>query len=248
MLRIRTMEYGQRLCEDRTFAQQALPFLAPYVLYVVLPDLLPAMLGQVWPQAIKLVAVAVTLIMFGRTYRFGALRPMHLLAALLATPVALALWVGPVYALRAAGIGGSLAVVSVESPLYFILRLINSVALVAVFEELLLRVYLTELTYQASLRQSGRNLLNALLTTVDTHPTSTPGLPLNLTSVLLTTVLFSIGHAPVEYLSAALYFLFTTWLYAQTGSLWACIIIHALTNLMLAGLVRFAGLTFLWFG
>ena len=51
---------------------------------------------------------------------------------------------------------------------------------------------------------------------------------------------------PHEYLSAVLYFLFTTWLYKKTGSLWVCILIHSLTNLVIAMMVRYAGMAWLW--
>jgi membrane protease YdiL (CAAX protease family) len=234
------------LAGDRTFAQQALPFFAPYVLYVGLTSLLSTTVSPVWLQALKLAGVALVLVLYRRSYRFGPWRWGHVLAAVAATPVALALWVGPVYALRAAGIGGTLAVAGIAAPAYFALRLVNSVVLVAVFEELLLRVYLMAWAHQAGAHRQGWNLPDALLTTFDARPEHPTRLPLSLTSVLLTTVCFAIGHAPVEGLSAVLYFLFTTWLYAQTGSLWACIIVHALTNLLIAGLVRFAGLAFLW--
>jgi membrane protease YdiL (CAAX protease family) len=240
------VEPYSRLSASRTFAQQAWPFLAPYALYVGLTSLLPVSLGPVWPQAVKMGAVALALGLFRRSYRLGVPRPGHLLAALAATPLALALWVGPVYALRAAGIGGTLAVAGIDSTTYFVLRLVNSVVLVALFEELLLRVYLTEWTYQAGANRKGWHLLDALLSTLDANPSRLSRLPLSLTSVLLTTAFFAMGHAPVEYPSSILYFLFTTWLYAKTGSLWACILVHALTNLAIAGLVRFGGLTFLW--
>ncbi len=49
-----------------------------------------------------------------------------------------------------------------------------------------------------------------------------------------------------EYLSAVLYFLFTTWIFKKTGSLWVCILIHGLTNLGIAFLVRYGGMEWLW--
>jgi membrane protease YdiL (CAAX protease family) len=235
------------LAGDRTFAQQALPFFVPYALYVGLSGLLPATLGPVWPQAVKLVAVALALVVFRRSYRCGPLRPRHLLTAVVATPAALLLWAGPSYLLRAAGIGGTLEVTAIDSAAYFILRLVNSVVLVAMIEELLLRVYVMEWAYQGGKDRQGRNLLDALLATLDARPGLLTMLPLSLISVVLTTTLFAIGHAPVEYGSAVLYFLFTTWLYARTKSLWVCILVHAQTNLLIAGLVRFGGLPFLWF-
>jgi len=43
-----------------------------------------------------------------------------------------------------------------------------------------------------------------------------------------------------------LYFSLTTWLYRRTGSLWACVIVHGLTNLVIALLARYGGMGFLW--
>ena len=40
--------------------------------------------------------------------------------------------------------------------------------------------------------------------------------------------------ARAEYPAAIAYFLFTTWVYKRTGSLWVCILIHGLTNLAIA--------------
>ena len=70
--------------------------------------------------------------------------------------------------------------------------------------------------------------------------------PLSPFSAIGTALVFAAGHLPVEYLSAVLYFLFTTWLYHKSGSLWVCIIIHGLTNLALAMLARFGGMGWLW--
>lgn len=233
---------------DRTFAQQALPFLAPYALYVGLPALLPEQfLGPVWPQAVRLAAIALALAFFGRAYSFGLFKPAHLAVALAAAPVALAVWVGPILALRAFGIGVARdATTAIGLTAYVTLRLVNSVVLVALFEELLLRVFLMKWAFQADASRQGRNLPDALLETWDARPQPSGTLPLSLTSVVLTTAFFTLGHAPVEYVSAVLYFLFTTWLYARTKSLWVCILVHALTNLLIAGLVNLGGLTFLW--
>jgi len=236
------------MLSDRTFAQQALPYFAPYVLYVALSSLLPAAWNPAWGQAAKCCAVSLALVYFRRSYRPGRLHVRHAWAAAALTPAALLLWVAPVYALRAAGMGGGMTGGAAPgTAAYFTLRLINSVVLVALFEELLMRVFLLEWTRQADAsRRPGRTLFDALLWAWDARPGQQPERPLGAVSVLLTTLFFAAGHAPVEYPSAILYFLLTTWLYAKTGSLWACILVHALTNFAIAGLVRYAGLSFLW--
>ena len=59
-------------------------------------------------------------------------------------------------------------------------------------------------------------------------------------------IVFAAGHQPYEYLSVALYFCLTNWLYQRSGSLWVCIIIHGLTNMAIALLVKYGGMGWLW--
>ena len=99
---------------------------------------------------------------------------------------------------------------------------------------------------QADANRRGRGFLRSLVETMDEKPATGARLPLNLASVAFTTALFTAGHAFSEYPSAVLYFSFTNWIYRRTGSIWVCILIHAWTNLLVALLVRFGGMRFLW--
>jgi membrane protease YdiL (CAAX protease family) len=88
--------------------------------------------------------------------------------------------------------------------------------------------------------------VGSILDTLEQHPAVLATLPLSTFAVVGATLIFTAGHQAYEYLSAVLYFLFTTWLYKKTGSLWACILIHGLTNLAIALMVRYAGMGWLW--
>lgn len=226
------MSRGSHLPQTRTFGQLLLPFALPYVLYTGLTEGLPSAIAPAWQQGIKGAVVAAALIAFRHSYRFGAFRPAHAAWVLGAAPVALVLWVGPLLALRSFGIPWEIPAFGGRAG--FALHLVNSVVLVSLFEELLTRVYLMEWSCQAWERRNGRNFLDALLVTQDATPADRPRLPIIPASVILTTAVFTLGHAPNEYASAVLYFLFTTWIYRRTGSLGVCIGIHAVTNLILA--------------
>lgn len=234
-----------RLPQDRTFGQLALPFLAPYLVYTGISSLLPAALAPALAQGLKCAAVVAVLAVCWRQYRLGPCHHRHVWLALAATPVALALWLGPLCAWRSLH-GAPLATAGIDTPASFAWHVVNAVLLVSVFEELLMRAYLMEWAFQAGTSRQGRAWLDALTETLGEKPKALAAPPLILSSMVLTTLCFTLGHAPVEYVSAMLYFAFTNWLYRRTGSLWLCILIHAWTNLLIALLVRFAGLRFLW--
>jgi membrane protease YdiL (CAAX protease family) len=120
------------------------------------------------------------------------------------------------------------------------------VVLVALFEELFTRVYLLGWFHQAGLQRREKGVVDAVLDTLDQPPQNFGRLPLSAFSVILATLVFAGGHQPQEYLSAVLYFALTSWLYHRTGSLWACILVHGLTNLAIALLSRYGGMGFLW--
>jgi membrane protease YdiL (CAAX protease family) len=226
------MSNGNRLPQTRTFGQLLVPFALPYLLYTGLTEGLPSAIAPVWQQGIKGVAVAAALIVFRQSYRFGSFRPAHAAWILGAAPVALVLWVGPLLALRSLGIPWEVPAFGGKAG--YALHLVNSVVLVSLFEELLMRVYLMEWSCQAWESRNGRTFIDALLVTQDAKPEDRLRLPIIPASVILTTTVFALGHAPIEYASALLYFLFTTWVYRRTGSLGVCIGIHAVTNLVLA--------------
>ena len=126
------------------------------------------------------------------------------------------------------------------------MRLTNSVLLVPIFEELFVRVYMMGWLHQAGELRKEKGVVGAILETFDQQPTAVSGLPLSFFSVIGATIIFAAGHQVVEYPSAVGYFLLTTWLYKRSGSLWVCIVIHALTNLSIGLLVEYGGMAWLW--
>ena len=236
------------LSVDRRFQSLLWPYAAPYLIYVAISSIPAAMMPPETGQAIKLAATGAALLYFRSAYRFGSLRARDGVIALLALPAALLTWIGPFYLLTALGMtdivsaGGGKAV----SMLAFYLRLVNSVILVAVFEELFMRVYVMGWLYQADSQRKDEGLVGSITATLDQHPADLTALPLSTFSVIGTTSIFAAGHRSAEYLSATLYFLFTTWLYKKSGSLWVCILIHGLTNLAIGLLARYGGMGWLW--
>ncbi len=238
----------QLLTEQRPFQTLLLPYLAPYLVYVALSSVPETVLSMDMAQVLKLLATGAVLLWFRKSYRFGPLKPIHGFIAFLALPVALLCWVGPFYLLAALGMTDVMAAGDKEafSSLYFYLRLVNSVILVAIFEELFIRVYVMGWLHQAGLQRQEKGLMDSILDTFEQHPVSKARLPLSTFSVVGTTIVFAAGHQSYEYLSAALYFLFTTWLYNKSGSLWVCILIHGLTNLSIGFMVRYGEMAWLW--
>ncbi len=224
------------------------PYLTPYMVFVLVSSIPDTLLAPHWGQAMKLVLTGGVLLWFRRHYRFGVIQPYHILIALAALPVAVLFWVGPIRLLSASGIIdiGAIGSGTDFSEGYFYLRLVNTVVLVAVFEELFVRVHVMGWLYQAGLQRPGKSSLSSILDTLDQHPRTLSLPPLSLFSVVGATLVFAAGHHPHEYLSAVLYFLFTTWVYRQTRSLWVCILIHGLSNLTIALLVRYGGMGWLW--
>lgn len=234
--------------QDRIFYDLLWPYVTPYLVYVTISSIPETILPTEIGQALKLAATAAALLAFRKVYRLFPLKFVHGCAALLALPVALICWIAPFYLLAALGItdvmasGGEVAV----SSLSFILRLFNSVVLVAIFEELFTRVFVLGWLHQAGTQRTRKGLIGAVVDTLDQRPDPLSTLPLSRFAVVGATLVFTAGHHVHEYPSAIFYFLFTTWLYKMTGSLWVCILVHALTNLAVALLARYGGMGWLW--
>ena len=242
-------EYSaQLLPEQRLFSSLLVPYLTPYLIFVGLSSIPETFMAPQLAQSVKLAATGAALLVFRKAYRLGPFELRHAWMALLWLPAALVAWVAPFYLLSALGLtdimaAGNGAAVPV---LYFSVRLVNAVILVAIFEELFMRVWVMGWLHQAGPQRLAKGWLGALLDTLEQRPLALTRPPLSVFSVIGTALVFAAGHLPVEYLSALLYFLFTTWLYHKSGSLWVCIIIHGLTNLAIALLAQFGGMGWLW--
>jgi membrane protease YdiL (CAAX protease family) len=109
-----------------------------------------------------------------------------------------------------------------------------------------MRVYVMQWLHQAGGQRKEKGLIDALWETLEQHPERLSALPLSIFAVTGASLVFAAGHHAYEYPAAVAYFLFTTWVYKKTRSLWVCILIHGLTNLAIATLVRVYGMTWLW--
>jgi len=236
------------LADDRSFQDLLWPYLTPYLVYVAISSIPDSLLPAEAVQIVKLTVTASVLIWFLKHYRFGPQKPVHGVIALLTLPAALLCWIGPFYLLTVSGLFEVISDGAGEtfSMPYFYLRVFNSAVLVAVFEELFIRVYVMSWLHQAGLQRQEKGMVASILDTLDQRLQPFNALPLSSFAVIGATIVFAAGHQAHEYLSAILYFLFTTWLYKKSGSLWVCILIHGLTNLTIAILVRYAGMGWLW--
>jgi hypothetical protein len=238
------------LPRDRSFGQSLAPFLLPYAAYVGLGALPASLLAPEASGPLRFLAVAALLFAFRKRYRFGPpLTARQVWMSLLGALAALALWILSLRFCLALSWWHARLAVAEAAPLatgYWVGRAVNSALLVPVFEELFCRAWLMEL-FQGLPRGPG-GFSARLGARLDDHPGPLAAPPLSAASVLGATLLFSLGHEAAAWLPAALYFLFTTWLYRKTASFRVCIAVHGLVNLALAVLVAWRPeMRFLWF-
>jgi membrane protease YdiL (CAAX protease family) len=232
---------------NKTIRELLYPYLLPYLIYVLIATLAGGIIPIQWEQILKFGCTTATMAWFFKVYRFGPFFIRHGIIALAGLPVALGIWIGPLYIFY----HYHLFEVSVESiaanssTLAFSLKLINAVVLVAAFEELFMRSYLMSWFYQAGQAPPGTGVITAIVDSFEQHCQKLNSPPISVFSVILTTLCFAMGHHFHQYPSAMAYFLFTTWLYYKTRSLWVCIVIHGMTNLAVILLARHAGMIFL---
>lgn len=236
------------LPSDKTFRELLLPFLAPYFIYVAIESIPDSFIPFHLKPFIKFAGTGFALFWFRRSYKIGEFRLKHGATAFFFLPAALLSWLIPLFAIRM--LQGSALIIPDGTPdfslAYIMIRTINVVFLVAFFEEIFIRVYLLEWFHQAGTQTKEKGVMNAILDALDQKPRHLLTLPIARFSMIATTIVFTAGHQMVEYLSAILYFAFTTWLYKKTGSLWVVIIIHGLTNLSIAVMALKAGMPYLW--
>ena len=237
------------LPQSRTYQELLVPFFVPYALYTGLGLLAKVNVPEWQIQLIKLVVVSIALVFFRKNYGFGKFHVKDILISLIATPVLLAVWIYPLsYCVSLSGATDLQRLGDLHNAeVYFYLRLVNSVILVALFEELLCRVYLFEYFFQAGKNQHIQSFVDRLLSPLDTKPVSLELVPFSLYSIVGSTVFFTVGHSTCSYISAILYFSITNVLYWKTRSLWTCILAHGMTNLGVALLVKYKAMDFLWF-
>jgi membrane protease YdiL (CAAX protease family) len=129
---------------------------------------------------------------------------------------------------------------------YAMMRTLNSVLLVPLFEELFCRAYVGELLGGMSAGPGGFSARLGLR--MDEHPVALAEPPLNRRAVLGSTLIFVLGHPVAAWPAAVAYFALTTFVYRKTRSFRACVLVHALVNLGIAVLaLAVPGMRFLWY-
>ncbi len=238
------------LRSTKSYSAQFIPFFLPYACYVGMDLLSGTALGPTTIQLLKLLAVSGCLICFRKYYTFGVFRARDVWYSALHAPFLCCLWVYPLKLCLDAGFGSppSTGLADIEAAnLYSALRIVNSVVLVAIFEELFCRAYVLSYFYEAGTKTGKLSFVDRIMAPLDHAPAKLSTLPLSRFSIIAATAIFALGHSPPEYISAVLYFAMTTWLYWKTQSFWVCILTHAFTNLLVALLVHFNNMAFLWF-
>ena len=233
-----------------TYQQLLLPFFLPYALYTGLTVLSKVGLSEWQIQLAKLITVTISLLYFRKNYRLGKFRIKHLFISLFFTPLALCIWIYPLsfFVSLHSPPANPIELKNLQCPeIYFYLRIFNSVILVALFEELLCRVYILEFLFKAGKNKDISSFLDRLLSPLDLKPDTLNKIPLSIYSVVGSTAIFTIGHDVNSYISAILYFSLTNLLYWRTRSVWVCVLVHSFTNLAVGLLVKYNAMNFLWF-
>ncbi len=230
--------------EDVRFTNRALllPYLLPYLLYTGIASLPQAWLGPELNYGARLVATAAALVWFWR--RYVPLRGPHapLPSVLIGAAVGLVgtgLWIALLHPFVERG-------GEAWSATAFWLRTLCAGVVVPLFEEWLMRGYILRLAVQwVRARRAGASdpfdhaFSRSSINEVE------PGAWTPL-AVVISTVLFTLGHTSHEWPAAATYGLLMAGLWILRKDLLSCVAAHAATNISLAFHVRATGHWALW--
>ncbi len=246
----RESEVFRLLPLNQTFAQLLWPFVLPYAGYVAVGSLPAPWFSPEIVGVLRFLLVAGLLIHFRKQYRFGLpLTARNALSGLAWGLVATALWIVayrlalylPVWRDRLS----DPALLQAPSAWAWGLRALNSTLLVPFCEELFCRAFVGE--FLEHLPNGSGGFIARLGRRWDQFPAALSAPALSRLSVIGCTLVFTLGHGAPSWIAAALYFLFTSWVYARTRSFRVCMLIHAVANLSIAILVKYVpDLRFLW--
>jgi hypothetical protein len=239
------------LPRDRPFAASLPAFLFPYLAYVALAAWPHRFLPAAAAEALRFAVVALLMAAYRRAYRLGPpLSVRQAAAAALLAPAALGLWLflyRLVLALPLPAFRTQLDLAAAAAPgaAYVILRTLNSVLLVPLFEELFCRAYVGELL--AGLKRGPGGFSARLALRMEETPAPLPEPPARGAAARGSAVVFALGHGIAAWPAALAYFAVTTAFYRRTRSFRACVLVHGLVNLGIAGLAQLGpGMRFLW--
>ncbi len=123
----------------------------------------------------------------------------------------------------------------------FLLRMAAASLIVPVFEEFFIRGYIFRAAYQWDNNRKN-NGLSALNETLDRNCINSvkPG-AWSIMAIVVSTIAFTAGHLPVEYLAAAAYSILISVLWIIRKDLLSCMVAHGVTNLTLGIYVYYSG-------
>ena len=244
-----TPDYGL-LPRGRTFAQSLPAFLVPYFAYAALASAPHRFLPMAAAEGLRFAVVLLLMLAFRRAYRFGPPLSARQAAAAAGMGLAgLAIWVllyRSALALPVFRPALASAAATDPGPAYVVLRALNSVLLVPVFEELFCRAYAGE--YLAGLRAKAGGLSARLFARMEEMPMPLSAPPTDRLAAGGSALIFMLGHGLAAWPAALGYFAVTTALYRRTRSFRACVLAHGLANLGVALLAHAGpGMRYLWY-
>ena len=223
-----------------------IPFIVPFLVFMLAGELLENRLGLPYPQAY---AIRIALTVLSVAFVWPGLRQfsfrIHPLAIVVGI-VGVALWVGicrlglearllvPIGLGRFVGAGERVGFNPFEYfggqtvwlVAFLLTRFIGLAVVVPIIEEFFLRGFVMRYVIQ----YEWWNL---------------PFRDATLKSLIIVTVFAALGH-PAELFAAVVWFSMVSWLMIRTGKIWDCIIAHATTNFLLGIYVLATGHWELW--
>lgn len=129
----------------------------------------------------------------------------------------------------------------------FLLKLFTASLIVPVFEELFIRGYILRFAFQWNVNRQNNKLDSPLNETLDHNSINDvkPG-AWSLMAIGISTIAFTAGHMPVQWLAAVAYSILISILWIIRKDLLSCMVAHGITNFTLALYVYFTGQWGLW--
>ncbi len=123
-----------------------------------------------------------------------------------------------------------------------VLRVFAAALIVPVFEELFIRGFVLRAALQWDLNQKNKQVEHPLSQTLDQNNINDvrPG-AWSIVAVVVSSIAFSVGHMPYEWLAAFVYSLLISALWIVRKDLLSCIVAHGVTNLTLGIYVYYSG-------
>jgi uncharacterized protein len=219
------------------------PYAAPYFAYVLIATVAERFVPMEVNYLLRIVIVFATLL-WAKQWFFPFKGPkspvVSAFVGILAGVIGLMLWI----ALLTPFVSGAEAKPWTQSA--FVLRLLAAGFLVPIFEELMMRGYVFRLALQwDEARKSKAN--DALSIALDERSVNDvqPG-AWSWMAVVVSTIVFTLGHATPEWPASIAYGLLMAGLYILRKDLLSCIVAHGVTNIGLAIYVYQTGKWQLW--